>query len=140
MNSVIMIFGILISSQCTVTSYQSLKSQTDDSPFFTSIDEHVGTHVVAASKDLLCPRAKIRVKPSASSKSFILCHRGILCPNKKAVHYKDWVFLPEIGFKQVLDVMNPRHKNHFDVWVRSLSEEKAFGVRKMPVFHIKKGG
>ena len=133
MNSMILMFGFLISSNCVVTSYQSKKSQTDDSPFHTSIGERTGTHVVAASKDLLCSRAKILT----NNKGFILCKRGLLCPNVNKLHYKDWIWIEGIGFKQILDIMHPRHKNHFDVWVRSQEEEARFGVKKLRVYFIR---
>lgn len=133
MSSVMLMFGFLISSNCTVTSYQSKKNQTDNSPFHTSIGEKTGTHVVAASKDLLCPRAKILTGPNR----FILCQRGLLCPDKDKLHYKDWIWIEGIGFKQILDIMHPRHRNHIDVWVRSDEEEKKFGIKKLRVYFIR---
>lgn len=84
-----------------VTSYRSVPSQTDDSPFYTSIGERVNPHGVAVSQDLL----KRWGGP---------------------LNYGDTVYIEEIGFKKINDVMNPRHKNSVDIWVSSLSKEKEF--------------
>lgn len=96
-----------------VTSYRSVPEQTDNSPFITSIGEHVCKDGVAASQDLLL-----------SGK----------------VKYGDWVYIEEIGFKRINDTMNKRHVNRMDVWVGSFKEEKAFherfGNRKLKIYLI----
>lgn len=128
---------LLLLGNLQTTSYRSVSSQTDDSPFFTSIGERVGTHVIAVSEDLLCSRAKIRLKNG----EFVLCDRGLICPDKKKLHYRDWVYIDGLGFKQVLDVMNPRHRNRIDVWVSTKEEErsfdKKFGGKKLKIWLVK---
>ena len=132
-----LILTAIFCGQMVVTSYLSINSQTDDSPFFTSIGEHVGTHVIAVSDDLLCPRAKIRLKTGG----FVLCKRGLLCPDKTKLHYYDWVYVEKIGFKQVLDVMNSRFTNRMDVWVQTKENERSFdknyGGKKLKIWLIK---
>jgi hypothetical protein len=129
MNPLMLFVGLLVSSSPVVTSYQSVTKQTDSTPFYTSIGERVGMHVVAVSKDLLCRKAK-----TLAGHSFILCNRGPGCPDPDKLHYRDWVYIEGVGFRQVLDVMNPRHRNRFDVWVNSLDEEKKFGTKRCAVY------
>ena len=98
-----------------VTSYRSVKNQTDDSPFITSTGEHVYKGGCAASQDLL--KAKI-------------------------VSYGDLIYIQDLGFYSINDTMHSRIKRQFDVWVETLSEEKAhdkqFRRRKLKVWLIKK--
>jgi len=88
---------LVLITNIQITGYQSLKSQTDDSPFVTSTGEHVCRHGVAVSQDLL-----------ASGK----------------IRYGDWLYIEGIGLKFVNDTMNPRIKNSIDIWVSSHGEEK----------------
>lgn len=83
----------------TATSYRSVPSQTDDTPFFTSTGEHVCKDGIAVSQDLL---------------------------KSKRLKYGDWIYIEDIGLKRVNDTMNVRFKNCVDVWVSSLVEEKRF--------------
>ena len=98
-----------------VTSYRSTVSQTDDSPYITSIGDRVGTHGVAVSPDL---RKSGKVK------------------------YGDWLYLDGIGFKKVNDVMNARHVNRLDVWVPNYQKEKEFDKKfrgkKIKVYIVKR--
>ncbi len=83
----------------TVTSYRSVPSQTDNSPLYTSIGEHVCADGIAVSQDIL---------------------------KQNKLKYGDWVFVTGVGLKRVNDTMNPRWRNRMDVWVGSKEEEKAF--------------
>lgn len=80
----------------TVTAYRSVPAQTDDSPFITSIGERTCQHGIAVSQDLL---------------------------KQWKVQYHDWVYIENIGPKQVTDCMNKRYKNHIDIWVATEQEE-----------------
>lgn len=83
----------------TVTSYRSVPSQTDDSPFFTSIGERVNGSGIAVSQDLL---------------------------KSGKVHYGDVLFVEGVGWKVVNDCMNVRHKNAIDIWLETREQEVAF--------------
>lgn len=100
------------------TSYRSVPNQTDSSPNFTSTGEHVCSHGIAVSQDLLEN-------------------------NGGPIEYGDVVYIEGLGFKVVNDTMNKRHKNSFDVWVATYKEEKAFdqryGRKKFKMWVIKKG-
>ena len=108
----LLVTAILLCSPCEVTSYRSVPSQTDDTPFITATGEHVHSKGVALSRDLL-ERWGGPVK------------------------YGDTVFIEGFGFKVVNDTMNKRHKKHADIWVRTYEEEKLIGWRKGRVWLIK---
>ncbi len=123
----ILLIATLISSNTTITAYQSLKAQTDSSPFFTSTGERVRSGGVAVSRDLLCGACK-------------KLHRPCKHPEyDKKLHYAQWLYIREVGYLKINDVMgdyttqrvNGRKvripiRNHIDVWVGGLAEEKAF--------------
>lgn len=94
----------------TVTSYRSVPEQTDDSPFITSIGHRTHPNGVAVSQDLL---------------------------KSGAVRYGDIVYIDGHGFKVVNDTMNPRHRNHVDIWVATKAEESAIGVQKRNVYRVR---
>ncbi len=98
--TMILLCGILV-GPVSITSYRSVPSQTDSSPFITSIGERVHPHGIAVSQNLL----KRWGGP---------------------LNYGDMVYIEGVGFKIVNDVMNPRHKNAIDVWVTDLNAEKKF--------------
>lgn len=97
-----------------VTSYRSTPTQCDLTPYHTSTGERVCQDGVAVSQDLL---------------------------RSGKVKYGDWVWVESIGLKRVKDTMNHRHKNHIDIWVKTLKEEKEFHRkykgRKLKVYLIK---
>jgi len=107
-----LLIGALLLGNLTVTSYQSLESQTDSTPFITSTGEHVSRHGVALSRDLL---------------------RRWNGP----VSYGDLIFIEGYGFKIVTDCMHQRKTMQVDIWVSTHAEEKAIGVRKGKVWLIK---
>ena len=109
-----------------MTSYRSVESQTDDSPFITSTGERVHKHGVAVSRDLLCPY-------SYGASKF---HSKKDCPFSEKIHYGDWLYVPHYGIKVVNDTMNERITNGIDLWVPSYEEEKKVGVRKLKVYVI----
>jgi 3D (Asp-Asp-Asp) domain-containing protein len=107
---------VLISSM-QVTSYRSVKNQTDSSPNWSSIGVHTNPMMLAVSQDLLKK-------------------------NGGTLSYGDTVYVEDIGFKVVQDCMNKMYKNRADVWVSTYEEEKAFDKkfshRKLKVWLIKK--
>jgi len=80
----------------TCTAYRSVPTQTDDTPYVTSIGHRVNPTVIAVSQDLL--------------------KDGI-------VKYGDVVYVEGTGYRIVQDCMNKRHKKRIDLWVGSKDEE-----------------
>ncbi len=93
----------------SVTSYQSLKSQTDSTPFITSIGDRVSNAGCAVSHDLL--------------KAKVIC-------------YGDAVQIPNLGIRIVNDTMNIRIKRSIDIWVPSYEAEKLIGLRLNQVITV----
>ena len=116
MDSTILIIGILLGPM-QITSYQSVRNQTDSSPHITSIGYKTHRGGIAVSQDLLCNANKS-------------CNRNIkfFCQKDK-LHYGDYIYVKELGIFEVNDCMNRRHKNRMDVWVGSQAQEKAFHAR-----------
>lgn len=90
----------------TATSYRSVPSQTDATPFITSIGHRTHPYGVAVSRDLLVS--------------------GQVC-------YGDVLEVPGYGLRVVNDTMNARHKRHIDIFVDTRAQERAFGVRSLTV-------
>lgn len=124
----------------TVTTYQSVKAQTDSSPSYTSIGQKTRKGGVAVSRDLLCPVSKH-------------CRRNVklFCDPKK-VHYGDFIWIKGLGIYEVNDCMGATKYvketkkrvpivNSLDVWVASYAEEKAFddknGESKWTAYRVK---
>lgn len=122
-----------------VTSYQSIPSQTDSSPYVTSTGHLTNPSGVAVHPSLLCPRAKYQM-----GKRWILCKRGNQCGFKDKLHYFDTVFIEDIGVRQINDVMawKTNMGAMFDVWVDSPTKEKLhhakFKNRRLKVWLIYK--
>lgn len=108
MNEILLALSLL--GSMTVTSYRSVPSQTDSSPYTTSIGEKVNKSGIAVSQDLL--------------------KRGV-------VKYGDILYIEGYGLKVVNDTMNPRIKNHIDIWVATYGEEKKVGTRKLLIYKVK---
>ncbi len=125
-----MALTLVLIGNLIVTSYRSVKNQTDASPFYTSTGERTSPDGVAISQDLLCPACK---KLHARCKN----------PTGIILHYGDWVYIKFVGLKRVNDVMNKRYKNRMDVWVETLAEEKKFhkqfGDVKLEVHKVQEG-
>jgi len=85
--------------QLTVTSYRSIPSQTDSTPYHTSIGQRTHAHGIAVSRDLLA---------------------------NGTFKYGDLVYVEQVGFKFVNDTMHERWVKRLDVWVESLEEERRF--------------
>jgi len=119
---------ILLIGSLIVTSYRSVKNQTDNTPFYTSTGEHVSSSGVAISQDMLC-------------NTCLKLHKRCKHPNNDRLHYGDFILIEDIGIKRINDVMNKRYKKRFDVWVSSLKEEHEFWKRykniKLRVYRIK---
>lgn len=108
MKELVMIVTLI--GNMTVTSYRSVPEQTDDSPFYTSIGEHVHRNGVAVSPDLL---------------------------KSGAIKYGDIIYIEDYGFKVVNDTTNPRLKNHVDMWVETYAQEKSVGVKKLAIYRVR---
>ncbi len=129
----------------TMTAYRSVPAQTDDSPFFTSTGEHVRQGGAAVSRDLLCGACRK------------LHHRCQHPEYARKIHYGDWLYVREVGFLRVNDVMGEREhywektkggrrrrfltiRNHIDVWVGSKAGEHAFykkwGVKPVELYKV----
>lgn len=132
------VVSVFISSM-VVTAYQSRPSQTDSTPYRTSINERVNGSGVAAHPSLLCRQAKI----STGRATFRLCHRDAGCPDKNKLHYGDVIYIEGVGTKIVNDVMANKTKlgAKLDVWVPTNDAErehyKKFGIRKLRIWLIK---
>lgn len=96
--------AIILIGNLQVTSYRSVKNQTDDSPYVTSIGERVHPHGIAVSRDLL----KRWGGP---------------------LNYGDTVYVEGFGFKVVNDCMGEGNKQAIDIWVATYKEEKKIGVK-----------
>lgn len=99
---------VLLSAALTVTSYRSIPSQTDNSPFHTSIGERTHPGGCAVSRDLL---------------------------NKEAP-YGTYLYIDGIGLCRVNDTMNERHRRAVDLWVATYEQEKQIGVRRLAVYKV----
>jgi 3D (Asp-Asp-Asp) domain-containing protein len=113
-----------------VTAYRSVPTQTDKTPFHTSINEHVSNAGVAVSRDQLCPASlfrDIRIKRHGASS----CHL------KHKVHYGDVVHITGVGYRIVNDCMAARHRNAWDVWVPNFAAERAITPMKRRVTRIR---
>jgi len=122
MNELVLFTAIFVGA-FTVTSYRSVSSQTDGTPNRTSINERVHPHGVAVHPSLMCPVAKVKLKGN----NFKLCERNLKGCDPAKIHYKDTIFIEQIGFKVVNDVMACKTKmgSMFDIWVPNLELEKA---------------
>ena len=87
----------------TVTSYRPIPAQTDSSPNWTSTGSPAVMGICAASRDLL---------------------------SDGRLHYGDIVEVPKLGVYKVMDTMNKRHKNHIDILVYTVTQERIVGWRK----------
>lgn len=102
---------ILLSTMTvTATSYRAVSSQTDSTPLYTSIDQHVHTYGIAVSRDLLT--------------SQMAC-------------YGDVIAVPGYGLRVVNDTMNVRNRNAVDLFVETRTEEHKFGTRTLTITIIK---
>lgn len=84
-----------------VTSYRSVPEQTDNTPFITADGYFVHGYGIAISRDL---------------------HKRWGGP----LDFGDIVYIDKIGFKVINDVMNKRHNQSIDIWVKTYEQEKNF--------------
>src|SRR3990167_1452608 len=127
-----LVFVAVLIGNLTVTSYRSVRNQTDSTPFHTSTGAHVEPGGVAISRDLLCGACR-------------KLHKRCAHPEyQKKIHYGDWLFVEGYGFRFVNDCMSDtsilrgkgkRKKriitNQIDLWVGSYREEKSVNVKKL---------
>ena len=100
---------VLIAQMATITSYRSVPEQTDSSPYYTSIGEHVAPGGCAVSRDLLHSTAP----------------------------YGTYLYIEGVGVCRVNDTTNTRLSKWVDVWVGTYKEEHKFGVKRKKVYRIK---
>lgn len=121
MTEIVLFVGLFLGN-CKITSYQSIPSQTDSSPNYTSIGERTHKGGVAVSRDLL----KRWGGP---------------------LNYGDYVYIEDLGIYKINDVMSATSyekslhkripiKQSFDIWVPSLQEEKKIGVQHHKVYFL----
>jgi hypothetical protein len=111
------IIELILLGSFYVTSYQSVPGQTDKSPLYTSTGERAGSDGVAISQDLICGACR-------------RLHRRCKHPEYPyRLHYGDWLYVENVGYKRINDVMNRRFKRRMDVWVASWKQEHAFHLR-----------
>jgi 3D (Asp-Asp-Asp) domain-containing protein len=101
------LLGILICTSYRPTPAQTKPECTSRDHCRTANNENVNELGVAVSQDYL--------------------DSGIL-------HYGDCLYIDGVGFRLVNDCLNRRYKKRIDVFVYSLQEEKAFGVRHLRVW------
>lgn len=122
----------------TVTSYRPVKEQTDSTPFNTSTTEYVRSGGVAVSRDLLC---------GACRKLHWRCKHPEYA---KKIHYGDWLYVEDYGFRQVNDIMGEyrtsrvkgkkvktKITNQIDLFVWTYKEEKRVNVKRKNVWVVK---
>jgi len=95
----------------TLTSYRSVHSQTDSSPWITSIGERVTIRGCAISQDLL---------------------------QSGKIKYGDLLYIEGYGYRFANDTMNVRLKNSIDLWVTTKQEEVKIGNRKARIWVVKR--
>jgi len=131
-----MAIALVLIGRLTITSYRSVPSQTDDSPFNTSTGERVYEGGIAVSRDLLCPMCRR------------LHHRCKEADKLSGtIHYGDYLYIEGTGVFKVNDVMGEtklEKKTHtrikivkaIDIWKRTYLEEKNFGVQRRSVYKL----
>lgn len=93
----------------TVTSYRAVPEQTDNTPNYTSIGQHVSRSGAAVSPDMLAS--------------------GEAC-------YGDAVVIPKLGIRIINDVTNPRLKRTIDIFVNNWTQERRVGIRHVQILVI----
>ena len=108
-----------------ITGYQSLKKNTDNTPFHTSTGDHVHSGGVAVSRDLLCTACR-------------RLHKRCAHPEVAGrIHYGDGLYINGHGLVKVNDIMGEYTRQRvngkivkipitqqIDIWVPSLREEQ----------------
>lgn len=136
----VVLIGALVGS-LQVTAYRSLPGQTDDTPNYTSTNEHVRPGGVAVSQDLLCGacrRLHHRCKHPEDVRhlhygDYVLIDRNIYQVNDamgKFVHYR-------IHTRGRLAVVFKRQTRAIDIWKGTYAEEKATGIKIKAVYKLK---
>ena len=129
---------LVLVGQLTVTSYRSVKDQTDSTPFHTSTNERVQPGGVAVSRDLLCGACR-------------KLHKRCRHPEYvKKLHYGDWLYVETYGFRFINDCMGETKlvktktkryrkviKNQIDIWVKTYKEERSVQVKKLNVYKVR---
>jgi 3D (Asp-Asp-Asp) domain-containing protein len=107
-----LILAAILLGNLQITSYRSVPSQTDKSPWITSIGARVHPHGCAVSRDLLKA-------------------------NGGTLNYGDWIYIEGYGLKVVNDCMGVKSKQAIDIWVATKAEEHRINVKHRLVWAIK---
>lgn len=133
-----LILAATIIGNLVITSYRATPQQTDSSPFYTSTGNKVRAGGCAISRDLLCGACRK------------LHHRCKHPEYDKKIHYGEWLYVSEYGFRQVNDCMGAYSTvrkgkkkihipivHHVDLFVEKWSEEHSIGVKQRDVFKVR---
>ncbi len=132
---------VVLIGTMTVTSYISDVSQTDSSPWHTSTGERVSVRGAAVSRDKLC---------GACRKLHKRCKRP---DNPTKLHYDDLLYVEDIGYRFINDVMGTyktsrvngkvvktKQLNWIDLWVDGKAQERAFhkkhGIKQHRIWKV----
>ncbi len=97
------------------TAYNSEENQTDSTPFTTASGEHVQDGTLALSRDMI------------RAENALMKQMGY---NPTAtISYGDTVELIYVRKMVVHDTMNKRYTKRADIWMDSLNDARAWGVR-----------
>ncbi len=112
------------------TGYNSLRSQTDSTPFITATGARTRVGVIAISRDLLAKDipygSLVRIKDLGSYYN----GRGY-------GKFQAWLDRQELFI--VEDTLHPRKRQQVDVWFETMSEALNWGVRQVEVEVVRYG-
>lgn len=106
-----MVLELLFIGALQVTAYTNVPEETDSSPNWTSIGEHVHPGGCAVSRDFL---------------------------ESREIKYGDYLYVENWGLCHVDDCMNQRHTKAVDIFVPAKSLEKKVGVKTRRVWKVGK--
>lgn len=106
------LFLTVLLGTMTITSYQPIPAQTDESPTWTSNGDRTTKYGIAVSRDLL---------------------------ESGEVRYGDVLLVEGLGLRVVNDCMAKRHRQSVDLLVFTHAEERRIGVRRGRIWRIRDG-
>lgn len=114
-----------------ITSYRSVPSQTDETPFITANGGFVHSNGVAVSRDL-----HVRYGGTLNFGSIIYIENyGFKVVNDLMA---DWICLDRPRPQRKSDCIKRKYqRRHIDIWVATYQEEKAVGWKMGKVWLIK---
>lgn len=97
------------------TAYNSEENQTDSTPFITASGERVQDGTLALSRDMIRAENEMMKRMGYNPTATIA--------------YGDTIDLIYVKRMVVHDTMNKRYTNRADIWMASISDARAWGVR-----------